>query len=746
MTIVAATDGSSLGNPGPTGWAWVVDKDTWRAGGFPSGTNNIGELHAVLDLLEQTQHVDEPLRIMADSQYVIKALTQWIHNWKRNGWRTASKKPVQNAELIQRIDAHLQHRSVTFEWVKGHSGNALNEMADQRAVACSKAYQEGKPPQTGPGYNPSGSARPQAPMQQSASGTQSPRQAAPKQPNSALNSQRAHAGIDPRSQRAGTGFDRYANTNRAHINRGGSMDAGLFDLPGDKPAGTPNPVRTGAPTEGSTSNPARTETPSGPPASKPVRPETPTEPPATKPVRTKVPTEPPANNPVRTTATPREAAQPGPVIYKQRGYWVREHRFRVPLDHKHPDGRQINLFAREISADREPNPKQPAIIYMQGGPGGRAPRPGNPATGWMAHALKNHRVILMDERGTGLSTRLDHLTLSAFDTVDDQVEYVKHFRADQIVWDAEFLRHQINDGHPWKSLGQSYGGFINTTYLSIAPEGLSEVYFTGGLPGLVDIDTIYQLTYQRTAARNRVYFDRYPRDAQTLKNVLKHLRDTEETLPTGERLTGRRLRMLGMNLGGDAGFDQLHYFFEDPFVTVRGTKRLNTQFLDMVWRNVSMGDNPMYGLLHETIYAGTTPKLAGQATNWGAWRLVKDGNLPGFEPEPDLQSSDPIYLTGEHIYPWLFDEDPALVPMRNLAHRLASFTDWPTLYDPEVLQSNDRPCAGAVYLEDMFVPVELSRETARCANVRTWVTNEYQHDGIRAGSGVLKHLMELAHR
>lgn len=680
MTIVAATDGSSLGNPGPTGWAWVVDKDTWRAGGFPSGTNNIGELHAVLDLLEQTQHVDEPLRIMADSQYVIKALTQWIHNWKRNGWRTASKKPVQNAELIQRIDAHLQHRSVTFEWVKGHSGNALNEMADQRAVACSKAYQEGKTPQTGPGFKPSGSSQPNP--QGVGSGDDQ-------------RSQGARMSADPRSQRAGTGFDSYANTNRANINRGGNMGAGLFDMPGDKPAGAPTPVRTTV---------------------------------------------------AAREAAPREAAQPGPVIYKQRGYWVREHRFRVPLDHKHPDGRQINLFAREISADREPNPKQPAIIYMQGGPGGRAPRPGNPATGWMAHALKNHRVILMDERGTGLSTRLDHLTLSAFDTVEDQVEYVKHFRADQIVWDAEFLRHQINGGHPWKSLGQSYGGFINTTYLSIAPEGLSEVYFTGGLPGLVDIDTIYQLTYQRTAARNRVYFDRYPRDAQTLKNVLKHLRETEETLPTGERLTGRRLRMLGMNLGGDAGFDQLHYFFEDPFVTVRGTKRLNTQFLDMVWRNVSMGDNPMYGLLHETIYAGTTPKLAGQATNWGAWRLVKDENLPGFEPEPDLQSSDPIYLTGEHIYPWLFDEDPALVPMRNLAHRLASFTDWPTLYDPEVLQSNDRPCAGAVYLEDMFVPVELSRETARCANVRTWVTNEYQHDGIRSGTGVLEHLMELAHR
>ncbi|WP_336659692.1 ribonuclease H family protein [Leucobacter sp. USHLN153] len=152
MVLTAAADGSALGNPGPAGWAWVVDDTQWRAGGWPRATNNQGELMAVLDLLTATaDRSDEPLRILCDSQYVINSLTQWMPGWKRRGWRKADGKPVLNRELLERLDAALQGRNVTFEWVKGHAGHPLNEAADLRARAVATAFQAGREPEVGPG-------------------------------------------------------------------------------------------------------------------------------------------------------------------------------------------------------------------------------------------------------------------------------------------------------------------------------------------------------------------------------------------------------------------------------------------------------------------------------------------------------------------------------------------------------------------------------------------------------------------
>ena len=134
MTITAAADGSALGNPGPAGWAWYIDDDIWRAGGWPHGTNNMGELKAVLDLLEATAvDADQHLLILCDSQYVINSVTKWMPGWKRKGWRKKDGKPVMNVELLKDIDRALAGRSVEFEWVKGHSGHAMNEAADRRA-------------------------------------------------------------------------------------------------------------------------------------------------------------------------------------------------------------------------------------------------------------------------------------------------------------------------------------------------------------------------------------------------------------------------------------------------------------------------------------------------------------------------------------------------------------------------------------------------------------------------------------
>ena len=152
MTITAAADGSSLGNPGPAGWAWYVDEDTWDAGGWPQGTNNLGELTAILRLLEATAETGDELHILADSQYAINVVSKWRLGWKKRGWTKADKKPIKNLELIQEIDRAMEGRRVTFEWVKGHAGHRMNERADDLARGCAEAYQAGRTPEPGPGF------------------------------------------------------------------------------------------------------------------------------------------------------------------------------------------------------------------------------------------------------------------------------------------------------------------------------------------------------------------------------------------------------------------------------------------------------------------------------------------------------------------------------------------------------------------------------------------------------------------
>lgn len=151
--ITAAADGSSLSNPGPAGWAWYIDDEHWASGGWPHGTNNMGELMAVLDLLRQTASSPEPLHIICDSQYVINSITKWMPGWKRRGWKKGDGKPVLNVELMQQLDAAMRGRKVTFEWVKGHAGHPLNEAADTRARDAATAYANDEPPNSGPGFD-----------------------------------------------------------------------------------------------------------------------------------------------------------------------------------------------------------------------------------------------------------------------------------------------------------------------------------------------------------------------------------------------------------------------------------------------------------------------------------------------------------------------------------------------------------------------------------------------------------------
>ena len=154
--IIAAADGSALGNPGPAGWAWYIDDDHWASGGWAHGTNNMGELKAVLDLFEATaSRPGAKLRVYCDSQYVINSLTKWMPGWKKKGWKKSDGKPVLNRDLLEALDQALTGRDYEFIWVKGHAGHELNEKADSLANGAARAYQEGREPAHGPGFGAS---------------------------------------------------------------------------------------------------------------------------------------------------------------------------------------------------------------------------------------------------------------------------------------------------------------------------------------------------------------------------------------------------------------------------------------------------------------------------------------------------------------------------------------------------------------------------------------------------------------
>lgn len=158
--IIAAADGSALGNPGPAGWAWYIDDDHWASGGWAHGTNNMGELKAVLDLFEATASRPEAkLRVYCDSQYVINSLTKWMPGWKKKGWKKSDGKPVLNRDLLEALDRALTGRDYEFIWVKGHAGHELNEKADSLANGAARAYQEGRKPAHGPGFGASAAGR-----------------------------------------------------------------------------------------------------------------------------------------------------------------------------------------------------------------------------------------------------------------------------------------------------------------------------------------------------------------------------------------------------------------------------------------------------------------------------------------------------------------------------------------------------------------------------------------------------------
>jgi pimeloyl-ACP methyl ester carboxylesterase len=400
------------------------------------------------------------------------------------------------------------------------------------------------------------------------------------------------------------------------------------------------------------------------------------------------------------------------------GLAITEHSFSVPLDHSDPGGEHITVFAREVA---NPNGGDlPFLLYLQGGPGQESPRPTRRPTspGWLDRALREYRVLMLDQRGTGLSTPVGRLDGMA---PEQQAEYLAHFRADSIVRDAEWIRAELGVDR-WSVLGQSFGGFCALNYLCWAPEGLREAFFTGGLPPVArHPDEVYRATYATMLERNRRYYSRYPADRKRVLAVHERLEREAVYLPSGDQLTSRRFRQIGNVLGMSDGAERLHYLLERDVSSLA--------FLhDVAAAMPFSGRNPLYAVIHEASYAD------GYATRWSAERM-----------RPRSFDDDVTLFTGEHVFGWMFSDYGELQALEKAA-QLLSEHKWPRLYDAKRLRSCEVPCAAAIYAEDAYVERSFSEETARLIpTMRTWLTNEYEHNALRVdGRRVLDRLIALA--
>jgi hypothetical protein len=482
--------------------------------------------------------------------------------------------------------------------------------------------------------------------------------------------------------------------------------------------------------------------------------------------------------------------------------------------------REAKKRAADYKAFAKLKSAEECVLYLQGGPGFGAPVPINgiglgEQSSWIGAALSKgyKRIVLMDQRGTGRSTTITKQTLQKRfpdlflldDHVDSVVkegvsthqsintemesfmgshrnevdkvkealkeatEFMTHFRADNIVKDAEAIKDALllaSEGSvselntppkPWGlALGQSFGGFCMMSYLSVIPHPPSICLLTGGVaPMLTHVDDVYASLRDRVKERNMKYYERYPCDIDVVKRIVSRLVKDPQVLPSGGILTARRFLQVGISLGGSpSSFASLHSLFSNAFVSEEDYD-FTKAFLKEMDSIQPFDDHPIYYLLHESIYADSTSGC--QQTAWSAHRAYDQDK--DFQFSCKLNKDEPVLLTGEVIFPWMSDGDYAELSgfgMRALAHAIAEKNDWRPLYNSENMRkalavdgTGTSKAAAALYYDDMYVDFDIAMKVVKrgqpLENCKVWISNEYQHSGLRDdGSSIFNKLLGMA--
>ncbi|KAH9485732.1 Proline iminopeptidase aneH [Psilocybe cubensis] len=431
------------------------------------------------------------------------------------------------------------------------------------------------------------------------------------------------------------------------------------------------------------------------------------------------------------------------------GLKIIERFFSVPLDYSKPKGERITIFARNvIPKSKAPKQEDEAKLPFCG-PGFEINLPSSGGYVGEIHD-KGYQTLWVDQRGTGLSTPLSPDTLPEHVKTDEEIaQYLKHFRADNIVRDCEFIRlellghKELPEDKKWTLLGQSFGGFCAITYLSFHSEGVKEVFITGGLAPLVEQpDLVYETVVHQVLKRNEAYYRKYPQDIKRIRDILAYLDSTEVILPNGGQLTPRRWQQLGINFGMHGGIDSVHQLVFRASNDLALFKKISYKTLQSIQNQQTFDGNPLYAILHEPIYC------QGQAANWSAARTVQNFDSFSWQKVKAQDDSSPIFFTGEMIFPHMFDDYTNLRPWKGAAEILARDSSWGPLYDLDQLKKNEVKVSAVTYFNDMYVDFSLAQRTAATIqNTEQYITNQLVHDGIRKDSvDVMRKLFKLSKR
>jgi pimeloyl-ACP methyl ester carboxylesterase len=362
---------------------------------------------------------------------------------------------------------------------------------------------------------------------------------------------------------------------------------------------------------------------------------------------------------------------------------------------------------------------------------------------------RGYQILYLDQRGTGLSTPISSETLAMEGDSQKQADHLKLFRADSIVKDCEAIRKKLTENYPpelkkWSIFGQSFGGFCAFTYLSYFPEGLREVFTTGGVPPIgKSADEVYKATFETVKRRNESYYQKYPEDVKTIRDLVSYIQSKDGTkLPAGGTLTVQRFLTLGMLFGAHGGIDILHDMILRMRSDIEQFGFIAHPTLSDFESQLDFDNSVLYAVIHEAIYC------EGKASRWAAERV--GASMKEFSWIKDLDNitgnhDSPLYFSGEMIYPFMFEAYPELEKMRPVADLIADYEAWPRLYDLTQLAKNEVPVYAATFVDDMYVDFGLVQETlGKVKNCKQFITNTMYHNALRSKTDeVLKELFAL---
>ncbi|KAJ0166160.1 Proline iminopeptidase [Colletotrichum tanaceti] len=442
-------------------------------------------------------------------------------------------------------------------------------------------------------------------------------------------------------------------------------------------------------------------------------------------------------------------------------FLVSELFFEVPKDYSNQSSGVLQLFGRSVTKHERPvvppsetekkqAEQKPWLVFLQGGPGFGNPEPqDSPVTHTALE--RGYQVLFLDYRGVGLSSPVSAATLALQGNAEKQADHLKLLRQDNIVNDLEAVRACLTSDYPeekkkWSLFGQSFGGFVSLTYLSRFPQGLREVFLTGGLaPVGKKPEQVYEATFKKVMERNKAHYEKYPEDIESVHRVARFIQEKKRVdLPGGGFMTVPRLLTLGIAFGAHGGLDSVHSNILKLKTDLDQFGFFTRASLADFEQATSFDSNIIYAILHEAIYT----EKPGVASNWAAYRVGKAlEEFSWLENEPAISecTAAPLYFSGEMIFPLHFETYPELVELREAAEILARYDEWPELYDQEQLRKNTVPVYAAGYIDDMYVDYNFAKETAALVKgTKVYETNQLYHSALRGRTGdVMRELFRL---